>query len=82
MLANCLGVKGEVRKKRLLFLYKQTRIHLDTVENLGNFLEFEVSLKPDESIETGQIIASELMQRFNINKDNLLSGAYIDELIK
>ena len=30
-----------VQKRRLLFFYKNTRVHLDTVKNLGNFLELE-----------------------------------------
>ena len=35
------AVKAVVSKKRTLYLYKHTRIHLDKVENLGNFLELE-----------------------------------------
>ena len=38
-----MGIKGEVKKHRYLVLYEQTRIHIDTVEGLGNFMELEVS---------------------------------------
>lgn len=34
-------LRATVNKKRILYLYKHTRIHLDEVENLGNFLELE-----------------------------------------
>ena len=34
-------VETVVQKKRQLFMYYNTRIHLDTVEGLGNFLELE-----------------------------------------
>ena len=34
-------IKAVVSKKRILYVYKHTRIHLDEVENLGNFLELE-----------------------------------------
>lgn len=37
-----MGIKGEVKKERYLAMYEQTRIHIDTVEGLGNFMELEV----------------------------------------
>jgi predicted adenylyl cyclase CyaB len=40
-LTRSLGVRGEVRKERRLFLWRHTRIHLDEVEGLGSFLELE-----------------------------------------
>jgi len=40
-LARSLGVRGEVRKTRRLYLWRHTRIHLDEVEGLGSFLELE-----------------------------------------
>ncbi|NWR39329.1 SUB1 protease, partial [Tachuris rubrigastra] len=42
VLAQALGVLGVVRKERLLYLLGQTRVHLDRVEGLGDFLELEV----------------------------------------
>ncbi len=40
-LALALGTKGSVRKTRHLFLFANTRIHLDDVEGLGTFVEIE-----------------------------------------
>jgi len=37
-----LGEEIIIRKTRRLYLFKNARIHLDTVENLGCFLEIEV----------------------------------------
>ena len=40
-LEDILTQETVVEKKRLLFMYDNTRIHLDTVKNLGSFLELE-----------------------------------------
>ena len=36
-----LKVEAVVEKKRLLYMYDNTRIHLDEVKGLGKFLELE-----------------------------------------
>ncbi|HXQ34993.1 MAG TPA: class IV adenylate cyclase, partial [Anaerolineales bacterium] len=36
------GIRGIVKKTRYLYLIGQTRVHLDDVEGLGQFLELEV----------------------------------------
>lgn len=82
ILAVSIGILGEVKKDRHLFLHEQTRIHLDKVENLGNFLEFEVCLRPEQTVEDGTSIANKMMDLFEIKEENLLSGAYLDELLK
>lgn len=41
MLTDTLGVLTRVRKRRELFIYGQTRVHLDTVDHLGSFVELE-----------------------------------------
>ena len=40
-LSQALGIRGIVKKRRELFLFENVRIHLDTVEGLGSFIEFE-----------------------------------------
>lgn len=42
VLVKALGVKVVVEKGRRLLMLRNARIHLDDVENLGKFLEFEV----------------------------------------
>lgn len=82
VLADSIGVRGIVKKTRYLYIYKQTRIHFDKVEKLGVFMEFEVVLQPNESIELGTRIAEELMKVFGIKDEDLMEGAYMDELLK
>lgn len=78
VLSRALGVRGVVRKERRLYRVDRTRIHFDRVENLGNFMELEVVLKPDESTETGSKTAEELLARLAIGEGDLIDKAYID----
>jgi len=39
--SELFGIETVVEKKRLLYLYKNTRIHLDVIKKLGNYLELE-----------------------------------------
>lgn len=82
MLAAALGVVGEVRKERTLYLAGQTRIHFDQVEGLGTFLELEVVLRPEQSQEDGQRIADRLMGQLDIQQEDLVPGAYLDLILK
>ena len=42
LLTAALGVRGQVIKTRTLYIAGQTRIHIDQVQGLGDFLELEV----------------------------------------
>ena len=48
MLTQANGVIGIVEKRRTLFIYKNTRIHVDEVQRLGTFLEFETAVTETE----------------------------------
>ncbi|KAF2905967.1 hypothetical protein ILUMI_00198 [Ignelater luminosus] len=82
VLSRALGTTGIVKKVRQLFLVEQTRIHVDQVEGLGDFMELEVCLKPDQSSEEGEMVAHSLMEKLDVEKDDLLAGAYRDMLNK
>ncbi|KAM6094816.1 uncharacterized protein VSU04_005926 [Chlamydotis macqueenii] len=81
VLAQALGVLGTVRKERLLFLVGQTRLHLDSVEGLGHFLELEVVLAEGQSVEEGEQLARRLLGRLGVPEGDLLPGAYLDLLL-
>jgi len=78
ILRFALGIRGVVRKTRYLYLVGQTRVHLDDVDGLGQFMELEVVLRSDQSDEDGQAIARELMTKLGVNDSDLLEGAYMD----
>jgi adenylate cyclase class IV len=79
-LSLAYGQAGRVRKKRILFLAGRTRIHLDRVEELGDFLELEVVLADNEATEAGEVVARNLMQKLGISPDQLIERAYVDLL--
>ncbi len=80
MLSAALGVEGVVRKRRLLYLIGQTRLHLDTVGDLGTFLEIEVVLTPGQEADDGHRIAHELAGHLQIAADDIVPCAYVDLL--
>lgn len=76
------GIRGIVKKTRYLFLVGQTRVHLDDVEGLGQFIELEVVLGEGQSDADGQNIAEALMDALGVEKTDLLDGAYMDLIEK
>ena len=79
-LARACGLVGRVRKHRILVLVGPTRIHLDQVEGLGDFLELEVTLQDGQTEAEGTAIAHDLMARLGVQPHQLLEGAYLDLL--
>jgi predicted adenylyl cyclase CyaB len=78
VLAQALTVAGVVNKERWLYRYGQTRIHIDRVEGLGDFLEIEVVLRLGQREAEGHEMANDLLRRFGLAPDDLIGCAYID----
>jgi len=74
------GIRGVVRKTRYLYIVDQTRVHLDDVEGLGQFMELEVVMREGQSDAEGQLIAEGLMAALGVERNDLLEGAYMDLL--
>ena len=78
------GLLGRVRKRRLLLIANGggycTRIHLDCVEGLGDFVELEVVLKDGQSDADGAIVAEQLMRELGLAETSRIAGAYLDLL--
>jgi predicted adenylyl cyclase CyaB len=67
-----------VRKTRKLFLYKNARIHIDLVERLGSFIEFEVLV--EKGNQQAKELLHELSRMFLIKKNQTVRKSYIDLL--
>lgn len=74
------SVLGRVRKTRWLLMVGQTRIHLDRVQGLGDFIELEVVLSSTQSVADGEAIADALLARAGIDEQQRLAGSYVDLL--
>ncbi|XP_069678657.1 uncharacterized protein [Periplaneta americana] len=82
VLGQALGIMGHVKKDRQLFMVGQTRVHIDHVQSLGCFMELEVVLTEGQTIDQGKAIAESLMKELGVERDYLVSGAYMDLLLK
>ena len=74
-LACAYGIVGRVRKQRTLFMIGRTRVHLDRVESLGNWIELEVVLEENEPSESGIDEARKLMAKLGSDSAQLVDGA-------
>lgn len=79
-LAKALGIRAVVKKRRTVQMVGRTRIHLDEVEGLGEYLELEVVLEPGEASEDGVAVAKGLMAWLEIAPEDLVEPAYVDLL--
>ncbi|XP_003745260.1 uncharacterized protein LOC100906366 [Galendromus occidentalis] len=80
LLVRANGLRGVVNKTRHLYIVGQTRVHIDQVEGLGDFMELEVMMKDGQPVAEGTAIAQEFMEKLKVAPDSLIEGSYIDFL--
>ena len=78
VLVECLGVRIVVDKRRTVYLWRNVRIHLDSVAGLGEFLEFEAVMPEGAADEEGERLVADLMERFGTPRGDLIEGSYSD----
>jgi adenylate cyclase len=76
------GIRGEVKKVRHLYFMGRTRIHMDQVVGLGDFLELEVVMHEGDDSHNGVAEANEILAQLGVPQAACLSGAYIDLLLQ
>jgi adenylate cyclase class IV len=79
-LAGALTVRGTVKKRRTIYLWHNVRIHLDEVDGLGTFLEFEAVLSPGEDEATARRRLEELCRVLAVRPEDQLAPSYADLL--
>jgi adenylate cyclase class 2 len=79
LLKRLLKTSAIVEKVREIHRYQGTQIHLDTVEKLGNFVEFErKTLAGEQATKKNQRILEKLMEKLGINPESLEKLSYSD----
>jgi len=69
-----------VKKARELYMLKNTRIHLDKVEYLGTFLEFEFVVSRGHPVEQGKKTLRSLRKEFQMVLGEAIDCSYSDLL--
>ncbi len=80
LLAKALGIKIVVEKRRKVYIYRNARIHIDSVKGLGDFVEFEVIYNGDE--KQVEDLMEFLIDKFGLRRESFISVSYSDLLIR
>ncbi len=77
LLTRALGIKAVVKKQRELWMFNHTRIHLDTVKELGRFIELETVFQGQTE---AQAVAEHEHVKTTLNLDTAepIAGSYSD----
>lgn len=79
IMTKVLGKKVVIDKTREIYRHKETQIHLDTVKDLGSFVEFERRLN---DLQIDHKALEELIRHFDLKKEDLVRGSYSDLALK
>jgi len=77
-LAQSLGVRGQVRKRRELWMWENVRIHLVDVEGLGTFVEFEAVIDSDADDRESPARLAKLIEAIGIREEDRIGQSYSD----
>jgi predicted adenylyl cyclase CyaB len=79
-LAAALGIRGQVHKRRDIYLWHNVRIHLDEVADLGTYIELEAVLSSDEDEMQASSRLARLGQELGILTANHIGSSYAELL--
>jgi predicted adenylyl cyclase CyaB len=77
ILSASLGLRAVVRKRRTLLLLDTVRVHLDNVQDLGTFIEFEVPVNEGEEAAAAERLET-LLREFGFTWQDCIRASYAD----
>lgn len=80
MMKETIGVKVVVRKEREVVVTRRTRIHLDTVDSLGHFVELETVVGDDEGDSGASDELRDVSAMLGLDAFSVVAGSYSDLL--
>jgi adenylate cyclase, class 2 len=78
VLEAAFGVRARVLKRREIWRWQGVQVHLDTVEGLGTFVEFEASVDDETASARAEQHLHQLLAQLGLGADTLLAGSYSD----
>ena len=78
ILRRTFPVQAEVHKTREIYRFQGVQVHLDTVDGLGRFIEFEKSVSGDAERAAGRAQLESLAHYFQIDPEDLMASSYSD----
>lgn len=79
LFSSLFPIETEVIKKRELYMYKDTRIHIDTVENLGKFIELETVVQGER--EYAKELFDEMVKLLKLDLSDQIRSSYRDLIL-
>ncbi|RPI01461.1 MAG: CYTH domain-containing protein [Calditrichaeota bacterium] len=80
VLQQVIPIEVSVTKERTLYLWKNVRIHLDEVEHLGSFIEFEAQINNVYPETICHEFINFLIDHFQISSNQLSAVGYAEML--
>ncbi len=81
ILVETMGIYKTVSKKREIYFIDNVKFHIDTVENLGYFMEIEaIGTAGETSVEELRTQCQYYLDLFGIREEDLMTHSYSDML--
>jgi len=79
LLAKAVGILKVVDKRREIYFIDNVKFHIDTVNDLGNFVEIEaIDTEGHKNVDQLRKQCAYYLKLFQIEKADLLTGSYSD----
>lgn len=79
---NVLNVELKVKKTRKLYLIENARIHMDRVEDLGNFVEIEIVINNEKEMKNSKNFMENLLNTMGISELEKIDCGYRELMLQ